>query len=56
MQYIDLAEGVIPLGDFWLMSKLKANIKEEEFKRQPTKNEVIAAGATIYRFRSNEVL
>jgi len=38
------------------MTKLKANIEEEDFKKQPTKIEVITAGATIYRFRSNEVL
>jgi len=38
------------------MNKLKTIIPVDDFKKQPTKNEVISASATVNRFRSNEVM
>jgi len=39
----------VPLGDFWLMKKLKESISKEDFAKQPSKMELVGAAATIYR-------
>jgi len=46
-RFIDLCEGVTPLGDFWIMNKLVSMMSKEEKQKQPLRDEVLAAGVTI---------
>jgi len=51
-----LMEGVIPIGDFWVMEKLKGLMDKKALLKQPQKEEVMLAAVTLWRFRSNEVV
>jgi len=49
-------DGVVPLGDFWIMKKLKTEMLVEELKNNPTRKETLEATVTVYRLRSNNVI
>lgn len=49
-------EGVVPLGDFWLMLKLLSMLSDEELLKAPMREEVLTAAVTLWRMRSNEVI
>jgi len=43
----DLMEGVVPLGDFWVMNKLKSGMSKEDFEKITTKAELLEATLTV---------
>lgn len=45
-------KGVTPLGDFWMMNRLKQDMKPDELLEKPKKGDLKKAAETIYRFRS----
>jgi len=49
-------KGVVPLGDFWIMKKLKGGMLEEDLKKIPSRKETINASLTVWRLRSNDVI
>jgi len=49
-------QGVVPLGDFWIMHKLGGLMPTNEKIDAPNKNDVMLAAVTIWRMRSNEVI
>jgi len=55
-EYKDLCAGVTPLGDFWLMKKLKDKLEQQDLMKLPSKAEVIKAASTFVRCRSNDVV
>jgi len=49
-----IMKGVTPLGDFWMMNKLKNEMTVEELLGTPKKAELLKAAMTINRFKSLE--
>lgn len=47
-----LLRGVVPMGDFWMMTKLKAEMSLTELGTHPDHKEILRAALTINRFRS----
>jgi len=47
-----IMKGVTPLGDFWMMNKLKYDMDVDVLMKTPASKEILMAAQTINRFKS----
>lgn len=48
----NILKGIVPLGDFWMMGRLKSDMSSEDLVSTPSKKEILKAGLTIKRFET----